>query len=113
MRTSVRAFQLALVCFLIPFAFAFEPGLLGQDDWPAIAMSGLSLCLGTAGWAVALVGYWMGPVGIAERILVGATAAGVICFPTGSTLWLCSAAVFAALGSWLAVTRLRRQGRRE
>ena len=32
MRTSLLAFQLSLVSFLIPFAFAFDPGLLGQGE---------------------------------------------------------------------------------
>ena len=56
MRTSARAFQLGLVCFLIPFAFAFEPELLGRGELSAVLISGLSMLIGTAGWAVALGG---------------------------------------------------------
>ncbi len=107
MRTSVRAFQLAFVCFLIPFAFAFEPGLLGQGDLGRVVISGLALLIGTAGWAVAVVGYWMRPARVAERICVGAFAAGVICLPTGSEYWVYAAAALAALAAWFVVTRDR------
>lgn len=107
MRTSVRAFKLAFVCFLIPFAFAFEPGLLGQGDILAITMSGLALLIGTAGWAVAVVGHWTRPLRIAERICVGAAAAAVICLPTGSPSWIYGAAALTALAGWIVATRDR------
>lgn len=104
-RTSVKAFQLALVCFLIPFAFAFEPRLLGQSDPAAIALAGLALVFATAGWAVSLVGYWLRPLFVAERILVGSASAAAICLPTGSAPWAWAVVALVAAGTWIVGTR--------
>lgn len=107
MRTSVRAFQLGLVCFLIPFAFAFEPALLGHGDLTAVLISGLSVLAGTAGWAVALVGYWLRPLRIPERVLVGAGSAATICLPTGSVPWIWAASALALAGIWMLASTKR------
>lgn len=105
MRTSGRAFQLGLVCFLIPFAFAFEPGLLGQGELTAIAISGLAVLLGTAGWAVGLVGYWLRPLRVAERVWVGLASAAAICVPTGTGTWIWAASALGLSGIWILATR--------
>ncbi len=109
MRTSVRAFQLALVCFLIPFGFVFDTGLLGSGGVLGVALPGLALLAGTAGWSVALAGYWLGPVRLSQRILTGGAAAAVICLPTGSRLWAGAAVLLGLLATWLAATRRERQ----
>lgn len=108
MRTSVRAFQLGLVCFLIPFAFAFDPRLLGGPDLASVLFAGLSLVLGTAGWGVALVGYWLRPIRVSERLVIGATSAGAICLPAGSSTWMWAAGALVILGGWIAATRHQR-----
>ena len=100
-QTSINAFRLGLVCFLIPFAFAFDPRLLGQGDLLEIAAVGLALLLGTAGWAVALVGYWLRPLRALERLLAGSSAAAVICLPFGSAPWMWAAGILALGGLWL------------
>lgn len=107
MRTSMKAFQLGLVCFLIPFAFAFEPRLLGQGTPTLIVASGAALLLGTAGWAVALVGYWLRPLRIAERVGVGAAGAAAICLPTSASAWPWSAVALALFAAWIVATRTR------
>ena len=105
MRTSARAFQLGLVCFLIPFAFAFEPELLGLGEVSAVLVSGLSMLIGTAGWAVALVGYWLRPLRIAERVLVGTAGAAAICMPTGTVPWAWATSTLALSAIWLLASR--------
>jgi hypothetical protein len=57
MRTSMLAFRMSFVCFLIPFAFVFDPRLLaqGQSWWTFAAF--LSMMLATGAWAVALAGF--------------------------------------------------------
>ena len=107
MRTSMNAFQLALVCFLIPFSFAFDPRLLGHGGPMSITVSGVALLLGTAGWAVALVGYWLRPLRVGERLWVGAAGASAICLPVGTTAWMWSAAALALWGAWVLATRTR------
>ena len=105
LRTSMQAFGLGLVCFLIPVAFAFDPRLLGQGSPLEIATSGGALLIGTAGWAVAVVGYWLRPLRIVERLGVGAATAAVICLPFGTTSWTWAMGFLAVAGLWLGLTR--------
>lgn len=87
MRTSMLAFRMSFVCFLIPFAFVFDPRLLaqGQSLWTLAAF--LSMMLATGAWAVALVGFLNRGLGWFLRILFAAGAVGVILAPTGSAPW--------------------------
>lgn len=109
-RTSARAFRLGLVCFLIPFAFAFEPRLLAHSDPAGTALAGLALVFGTAGWAVSLVGYWLRPLHLVERIGFGAASAAAICLPTGSGPWAVAVTALLVAGTWIVGTRTRRRG---
>ncbi len=106
-RTSMQAFRLGLVCFLIPAAFAFDPRLLGQGNPLEIAAAGAALLLGTAGWAVALVGYWLRPLRVFERLGVGSAAAAAICLPFGSAPWAWAFGMLPIAGLWLVLTRPR------
>ncbi len=105
MRTSVQAFRAALVCFLIPVSFAFEPRLLGQGELLPTAAAGLALLAGTAGWAVALVGYFLHPLRGVERVAVGTASAIVICFPTGTMAWTWAITGLVLFAAWTLVTR--------
>jgi TRAP-type uncharacterized transport system fused permease subunit len=97
LRTSIEAFRLSLVCFLIPFAFAFDPHLLGQDAgwWTVAAIASLLLAGGL--WAAALAGYLRAPMRSWQRILAAATAILLILCPTGSAPWLFAVAAGGAL----------------
>ena len=110
MGTSTRAFVLALVCFLIPFAFAFDPALLGKGSPVSVAAAAAALLIGTAGWAVALVGYLLRPLRAVERACWGVSSAAVICLPAGDALWTLAVAVLGACGAWLVATRSRPAG---
>jgi TRAP transporter 4TM/12TM fusion protein len=101
MRTSVYAFRLSFVSFLIPFAFAFDPHLLGQGEPIWVAAACFSLMAGTAAWAVAVVGYWTRSLRVFERIWFGASAAVVICSPTGTAPWVWSLGALALAGLWV------------
>ena len=106
-RTSARAFRLGLVCFLIPFAFVFDPRLLGGSGIAGTLAAAMSLAIGTGCWAAAIVGYWLRPLRVLERILVGTVSAVSICVPFGSKAWSWSAVVILAAAAWVAVTRRR------
>ena len=113
METSLIAFRLSLVSFLIPFAFAFDPRLLGQGDLGWVALACISLFGATGAWAVALSGYLRGFLRLPERALYGAVAVAVILFPTGGAAWVfafTALLVLAAWGIWLG-PRLRASGR--
>lgn len=94
METGWHAFRLSLVLFLIAFAFAFDPLLLGQGPLPLVLVAFAALLVGTGAWAVALVGYLNGSLSMMERFLYGAVAVANILFPTFSFGW--TVALFGA-----------------
>ncbi len=111
MRTGWRAFHLSIVSFLIPFGFAFDPHLLGQGPVVWVVFATVSLLAATAGWAVALVGFWKCPLNPIERLCLGLLAIAVIFFPTGSRGWLASTAGLALAACWMEI-RGRRAARK-
>ncbi|MDA0204756.1 MAG: TRAP transporter fused permease subunit [Acidobacteria bacterium] len=96
LRTSMEALRLSFVCFLIPFAFAVDPHLLGEGSLDMVALAVISLCLATALWAIALAGYLRGPVPVWLRGLAGLCSVALILAPSGTPAWM------AALGCALA-----------
>ncbi|MEZ5352568.1 MAG: TRAP transporter fused permease subunit [Bryobacteraceae bacterium] len=105
METGWQAFRMSLVLFLIAFAFAFDPLLLGQGPLPAVVAAFGGLLAGTGAWAVALVGYLRGPLWRVERILFGAAAVGCILFPTLSRGWMAALGATGVLGVWVLFLR--------
>ncbi len=105
MQTSVYALRLSFVCFLIPFAFAFDGRLLGEGEPLWVAAACLTLMAGTGAWAVAVVGYFSRPLGALERVWLGLGAAALICSPSGSTPWAWSLAVVAVGVAWILFTK--------
>ncbi len=100
METGWHAFRLSLVLFLIAFAFAFDPLLLGQGPLPSVLAAFAGLLIGTGAWAIALVGYFRGNLSIPERIAFGAAAVAGILFPTFSTGWVAALATVLLLCAW-------------
>jgi len=103
MRTSFLACRLSFVSFLIPFAFVFDTRLLGvgSPGWVAIAF--LSLLAGSAGWAVALVGYLNRPLGLVERVFIGVGSVVLIFAPTATLLWLLGITFLVLCALWVLV----------
>ena len=56
MKTCVKAFKLSWVAFLIPFAFVWNPSLLGQGTFWESVSSFLLVSAGAAAWTMALQG---------------------------------------------------------
>lgn len=100
METGWHAFRLSLVLFLIAFAFAFDPLLLGQGPLPSVLAAFAGLLIGTGAWAIALTGYFNGLLSIPERIAYGAAAVANILFPTFSTAWIAALAAVLLLCGW-------------
>lgn len=107
MQASLIAFRISLVSFFIPFAFAFDEALLGNGSALWIAAGCISLMLGTSAWAVAFVGYLIGPLGILERVFFGVAALAVIFSPTGSLLWIGGVIVMLSAAAWVFHSRKR------
>jgi TRAP transporter 4TM/12TM fusion protein len=55
-RVGWTAFRYGLVCYLLPFAFYFSPGLLAQGTWSEILFSVVSAAAGVVLLASAIVG---------------------------------------------------------
>lgn len=100
MSTSVQAFRMSFVSFLIPFAFAFDPRLLGDHGWGWAFVGLISLVAGTSGWAVGLAGFLRHKLRMWERVVFAALGVGVIVFPTGKLGWIAFLVALAAFGGW-------------
>lgn len=110
METGWHAFRLSLVLFLIAFAFAFDPLLLGQGPLLSVLIAFAGLLIGTGAWAVALAGYLNGTLAWPERILYGLAAVANILFPTLSKGWMAALAGAAALCLWNLLLKPRLAG---
>ena len=110
MHASVLAFKLALVLFLIPFAFAFDPALLwsGPIGWIALAFG--SMMAATFAWAVFLQGYLGRPLGWMARGAFCAVALVMLLTPTGQPLWWAGCGSFLVLVAWATFARARLAG---
>jgi TRAP-type uncharacterized transport system fused permease subunit len=107
METGWYAFRLSLVLFLIAFAFAFDPLLLGQGPLVNVLIAFAGLLIGTGAWAVALSGYLFRPLHWLERMVFGAGAVSSIVLPTLSTKWALCLSVVLAMILWAFVRRPR------
>ncbi len=109
LKASMLAFRMSFVCFLIPFAFAFDSHLLGQDPgwWTVAAI--LSLGVATALWAASLAGYLRRLLTMWERIVAAALSIGVILSPTGSTPWIFGFVTLLAFTTFLLMYGKRRE----
>lgn len=96
MITSLLAFRMSFVCFLVPFAFVVDPALLFQGPADRILIAALGLFLSTAVWAVGLVGYLRRPLAWGDRILLMGCGLATIVAPTGSPVWDIGLSVAAA-----------------
>ena len=108
MRTSLLACRLSFVSFLIPFAFVFDERLLGQGAFGWVGIAFLSLLAGSAGWAVALVGYLNRSLTLVERLPIALASVVLIFAPTASLLWFLALAFLVLFGFWVSV--LQREG---
>jgi TRAP transporter 4TM/12TM fusion protein len=103
MTTSLVAFRMSFVCFLVPFAFVVDPALLFQGSIDQVLIASAGLFLSTAVWAIGLVGYLRRPLAWGDRILLMICGLAAILAPTGALWWdvaVSTAAVFLVL-NWL------------
>jgi TRAP transporter 4TM/12TM fusion protein len=109
MRVAFAATRIALPALIVPFMFVYSPGLLLKGSYVDIALATIPTLLGILAMSVALIGYWLGPLRVWER--VAAFAAGVLLiFPGWITDGLGLALLIAAgAPSWLARRRATRQ----
>ena len=79
--TAVYAVRIALVGFIIPFIFIYEPSLLlVGETFDAMSFVRVAICLSLAIWLIntALIGYERQDLGVPERLLRGLAGAGLL-----------------------------------
>jgi len=83
--TGFEAFKLAIVAYIVPFVFLFDPALIGQGSPSQIIITvGLSL-VGTFVLSVGVAAYFVTRLGVLARI--SALAGGLLCLlPPGSSI---------------------------
>ncbi len=94
------AFRYGLVCYLLPFAFFYGPGLLAQGSAWEIATACLTGVAGVFCLATAIVGYFLVPLNGIGRVT--AAAAGVLLLNQGLMTDL---AGFLIVTFWVMLTR--------
>ena len=67
--TSIEAVRLALILFLIPFVFIYNPALLGIGTPLEMAWAFFTCSMGAMGLGIGIIGYWRGKISIAQRIV--------------------------------------------
>jgi TRAP transporter 4TM/12TM fusion protein len=104
MRTSVASFRVGLAAFIVPFMFFYSPGLLMEGSWHEILRNFTTGLVGVYLLAAAVQGWFMGPAGLASRLLL---LSGSICMIAGD--WQTDV---AGIGIALALSALAwQQGR--
>lgn len=106
MSTGIEAFKLGIAGFLVPFAFVYQPALLLQGSWPAVARAFGLTALGVVCLAAALIGFVWAPVTASQRAVL-MVAAMLLVFPAAGMELL----GLALAGGTLAWMRARRAGR--
>ncbi|MZR32253.1 TRAP transporter fused permease subunit [Sneathiella litorea] len=78
--TAVYAVRLALVGFIIPFIFIYEPSLLLVGTFDLMSFVRVAVCLAFAIWLIntALIGYERQELAMPERVLRGLAGAGLL-----------------------------------
>ncbi|HZG85324.1 TRAP transporter permease [Paenibacillus sp.] len=110
MRTGVQSSKLAIAAFLIPYVFVLSPALLLIDAaWYETLFVALTATAGMFGVSAALIGFWLRPLKVWER--VWSAAAGLLLIVPGwltDSIGLGSLALLVAL-QWVDTRRAKQQ----
>jgi len=101
------AFRFGLVCYLLPFAFAFSPGLLAQGGAWVVTTTVATAVVGVFLLAAAIVGFFLKPLGVFGRVIAG--LAGACLLSQG----IVTDVAGAALAALLFVAATKRRGVKE
>ncbi len=98
-KTGWSAFRVSLVCFLIPFVFIYDQGMLLKGPLSGILIASLTTVLGIVAWAAMMAGYFLGSLNLFERFLFLLASLGLIA-PTVAGIWIPSLIFFIILMIW-------------
>ena len=74
MKTGLKGFTFAMVGFLVPFVFVYNPPLLLKGSIQEIVISVIQLALGTYFLAIMVAGFYKRNLNVFERVLLFAAA---------------------------------------
>lgn len=100
---AVVACRIAMVAFILPFVFIYQPSLLMIGPVWQTVLSVAAVALGVLALNAAIEGYLFSRLGLAARVLMGAGGVGLF-LPFAATQ-LAGLALLAATAVWLWVTR--------
>jgi len=98
-KTGWAGFRLSFVCFLIPFVFIYDEGMLLKGPLDGILIASGTTVLGIIAWAAFLAGYFLGPLNRIERAVFFVVSIGLIA-PTVAGTWIPTLVAFAVIVGW-------------
>jgi TRAP-type uncharacterized transport system fused permease subunit len=110
MRTGIKATQIAIAGFVVPYMAVYDPALMMQGDagWLAVLYVVFKAVLAICLWGAAAIGHFRTPLGWIERgLAVVAAALLVVALPVTDKSGFALAAALIAWNLW----RVRRAGR--
>ena len=78
MKTGLKGFTFAMVGFLVPFVFVYNPPLLLKGSVQEIVIATVQLALGTYFLAIMVAGFYKRNLNVVERVLLFAAALSLI-----------------------------------
>ncbi|MBQ7593591.1 MAG: TRAP transporter fused permease subunit [Synergistaceae bacterium] len=70
MKTGLKGFTFAMVGFLVPFVFVYNPPLLLKGSWSEIAIATLQLAIGTYFLAIVVAGFFKSEMNVISRAIL-------------------------------------------
>ncbi|MCR4402051.1 MAG: TRAP transporter permease [Firmicutes bacterium] len=77
-KTGINAVKLGVAAFIVPYFFIFNPPLLFEGTLPSVLWAGATAAVGAALLSGAAIGWFMGDIGVPERVVLLASALGLI-----------------------------------
>lgn len=102
MRTGLKGFSFAMVGFLVPFVFVYNPALLLHGTWTEIVVAAIQLAVGTYFLAIVVAGFFKSLLNAVERTLLFVSALCLIAPESISSL------LGAVVGSATLIFNVRR-----
>ncbi|NMM25986.1 MAG: TRAP transporter permease [Glaciimonas sp.] len=103
MRIGVKATQIAIAGFVIPYMAVYTPALMLQGEWSAAAVIYIvgKALLAIALWGATAVGYLLTPLKLHERVFTGVAALMLVAaVPLTDQIGFMMAALFAVWHVW-------------
>lgn len=108
MKTGYKAFQLALVAFIVPYFFIYSPALIAQEGWMGVLGVLPAALVGTYAFVCGLQGYLMGALNnpVLRMLLI---VSGCLMIIPGLTSDLIGAVLLVLIVCIVRYTQKRRQ----